>query len=73
MRNTIIDFATSVKTVKELLLKLLTQYHKKSYKIEFILFQKLVYLKYSNCKNTENYIDKLCRMSQCLRFTQTGF
>lgn len=60
------DFVISTKTMKELWLKLLTQYYKKNWRAEFIFFQKLVYLRYSDCKNTSNYIDKLYGMFKCL-------
>ncbi len=70
--NIAMDFAIGAKIVKELLLRLLTQYHEKSCKVEFIFFQKLVYLKPSNYKNTRDYIGKLCGMSQRLEFAQTG-
>lgn len=60
------NLATSAKTVKELLSRFLTQYYEKSWKTESIFFQKLVYLRHLDCKNTEDYIGKLCEISQHL-------
>lgn len=66
MGDAAIDLATGAKTVKELWSRLLTQYHEKGWGAESILFQKLVYLKHSDCENTGDYIGKLRGMSQCL-------
>lgn len=66
MGDAAMDLATSAETVKELWLRLLTQYHEKGWGAESILFQKLVYLRHSDCENTRDYIGKLRGISQRL-------
>lgn len=66
IKDIAINLTISIKTVKEFWLKLFTQYHEKSWKTEFILFQKLIYLKYLDYENIENYIDKFYEISQRL-------
>lgn len=66
MGDAVMDLATGIETMKKLWLRLLTQYHKKGWGAESILFQKLVYLRHSDCKNSGDYIGKLRGISQRL-------
>lgn len=64
IKDTIIDLATNVKTIKKFCLKLLIQYHKKDWRAEYIFCQKLVDLEHLDCENIRDYISKLCKISQ---------